>query len=66
MAVPSLTVSLIVILALFADEPKGYIQRVALGILAFVLFGVCLGISPTSRMTGSVRRSSSRFCSASR
>jgi len=42
-ALPSLTVSLIVIVALIADEPKGYIQRVALGIFAFVLFGVCLG-----------------------
>ena len=42
-ALPSLTVSLIVIVALIADEPKGYIQRVALGIFAFVMFGVCLG-----------------------
>ena len=29
--------------AIFADRPKGYIQRVALAILAFTLFGVCLG-----------------------
>ncbi len=43
MALASLTTSAIVILTLLADEPKGYIQRVALGILAFVLFGVCLG-----------------------
>ncbi len=42
-ALVSLTVSAIVIVALFADQPKGYIQRVALGILAFVLFGLCLG-----------------------
>ncbi|HEX5175769.1 MAG TPA: phosphatidate cytidylyltransferase, partial [Chthoniobacteraceae bacterium] len=42
-ALPSLTVSLMVIVALIADEPKGYIQRVALGIFAFVMFGVCLG-----------------------
>jgi phosphatidate cytidylyltransferase len=42
-ALASLTVSLIVIVALFADEPRGYIQRVALGMFAFVLFGVCLG-----------------------
>src|ERR1700744_4490973 len=42
-ALSSLTISLIVIIALFADEPKGYIQRVALGIFAFSLFGVCLG-----------------------
>lgn len=38
-----LTASAIVIFALFADEPKGYIQRVALGLLAFMLFGDCLG-----------------------
>lgn len=43
MALTSLTVSLIVIVALFADEPRGYIQRVALGMFAFVLFGICLG-----------------------
>jgi phosphatidate cytidylyltransferase len=42
-ALSSLTVSLLVIVALFADEPKGYIQRVALAILAFSFFGVCLG-----------------------
>ena len=42
-ALASLTTSAIVIISLFADEPKGFIQRVALGILASVLFGVCLG-----------------------
>jgi len=42
-ALPSLIVSLLVIVALFADQPKGYVQRVALGIFAFLLFGVCLG-----------------------
>lgn len=42
-ALSSLTVSTLVIVALFADEPKGYIQRVALGVFAFSLFGVCLG-----------------------
>jgi phosphatidate cytidylyltransferase len=42
-ALTSLTSSLIVIAALFGDEPKGYIQRVALGVFAFLLFGVCLG-----------------------
>ncbi len=42
-ALASLIVSLIVIVALFADEPRGYIQRVALGMFAFVLFGICLG-----------------------
>ncbi len=42
-ALVPLTGSAIVIFALFADEPKGYIQRVALGLLAFMLFGDCLG-----------------------
>jgi len=42
-ALSSLITSAIVILSLFADEPKGYIQRVALGIFAFVMFGLCLG-----------------------
>lgn len=42
-ALPSLTVSLIVIAGLIRDQPKGYVQRVALGIFAFLLFGVCLG-----------------------
>jgi phosphatidate cytidylyltransferase len=42
-ALVSLTTSLIVIVALASDEPKGYIQRVALGVFAFLLFGVCLG-----------------------
>lgn len=26
-----------------SDRPKGYVQRVALGVLGFLLFGVCLG-----------------------
>lgn len=42
-ALVSLTTSLIVIVALAGDQPKGYIQRVALGVFAFLLFGVCLG-----------------------
>lgn len=42
-ALSSLTISLLVIIGLFDDQPKGYIQRVALGVLAFSLFGVCLG-----------------------
>ena len=42
-ALTSLVVCAIVIVALFADNPKGYIQRVALGIFCFLLFGVCLG-----------------------
>jgi len=43
MALPSLVVSLIVILALLRDNPQGYIQRTATAVLAFLLFGVCLG-----------------------
>jgi phosphatidate cytidylyltransferase len=42
-ALPPLTVSVIAAVAICRDEPKGYIQRVALGILAFLLFGVCFG-----------------------
>lgn len=42
-ALSSLVISLLVIVALLDDQPKGYIQRVALGIFAFSLFGVCLG-----------------------
>jgi phosphatidate cytidylyltransferase len=29
--------------AILADQPKGYIQRVALSILGFALFGTCMG-----------------------
>jgi phosphatidate cytidylyltransferase len=43
-ALQTLIVSIIVIFSLFADQPKGYIQRVALGVLAFMLFGVSLGL----------------------
>ncbi len=35
-------VAAIAIIALFADRPQGYIQRVALGTWGFLLFGVCL------------------------
>lgn len=42
-ALPSLTIVLIAVIALVPDEPRGYIQRVALGVLAFLLFGVCFG-----------------------
>lgn len=42
-ALPSLVVSMIVVFSLFADQPKGYIQRVALGTFAFLLFAVSLG-----------------------
>lgn len=43
MALSSLTVSLLVIVAMVGDRPKGYLQRVALAVFAFALFGVCLG-----------------------
>ena len=42
-ALTSLVVSAVVIFSLFEDQPKGYIQRVALGVLAFLIFGVSLG-----------------------
>ncbi|MDB5336211.1 MAG: Phosphatidate cytidylyltransferase, partial [Planctomycetaceae bacterium] len=42
-ALTSLVVSSIVVLSLFVDQPRGYIQRVALGIFAFMLFAVSLG-----------------------
>jgi phosphatidate cytidylyltransferase len=42
-ALTPLTIALIATTALLRDQPKGYIQRVALGIFAFVLFGVCYG-----------------------
>jgi phosphatidate cytidylyltransferase len=38
-----LTVALIAIGGLIADQPKGYIQRVGLGVLGFALFGSGLG-----------------------
>ncbi len=41
-AMGPLGVAVIAIIALAADRPEGYIQRVALGTLGFLLFGVCL------------------------
>jgi phosphatidate cytidylyltransferase len=38
-----LTVGLIAVTGILPDQPKGYIQRVALGVLGFVLFGSSLG-----------------------
>ncbi len=38
-----LTVSLIVIATIPQDRPKGYVQRVALGVLGFLLFGYSFG-----------------------
>jgi phosphatidate cytidylyltransferase len=42
-ALTPLTVAIIAAIAICRDQPKGYIQRVALGIFAFLLFGVCFG-----------------------
>ena len=36
-------VSLIPMIGAVQDRPQGYIQRVALGVLSFLLFGACLG-----------------------
>lgn len=43
MALSSLTVAAITALAVLQDRPKGYIQRVALALVGYLLFGVCLG-----------------------
>jgi phosphatidate cytidylyltransferase len=42
-ALTPLTVALIAAVAVLADRPKGYIQRVGLGVLGFLLFGTALG-----------------------
>jgi phosphatidate cytidylyltransferase len=42
-ALTPLTICAIASVGILADEPKGYIQRVALGIVGFLLFGTCLG-----------------------
>jgi phosphatidate cytidylyltransferase len=42
-ALTPLSIGVLGMAALLSDRPKGYIQRVALGVLAVVLFGVCLG-----------------------
>ena len=43
MALGPLGVAVIAASATLADRPQGYIQRVALGTLGFLLFGICLG-----------------------
>lgn len=43
LALPALGVILIAAVAILADRPEGYIQRVALGAFGFLLFGVCIG-----------------------
>lgn len=42
-AIPALTTVLIAMVAILPDEPKGYIQRVGLGTIGFLFFGVCFG-----------------------
>jgi len=42
-AVPPLTMVLLAMVAILRDEPRGYTQRVGLGVIAFLLFGHCLG-----------------------
>jgi phosphatidate cytidylyltransferase len=37
------TIGVIAIVAILRDQPQGYIQRVALGVFGFALFGSCLG-----------------------
>jgi phosphatidate cytidylyltransferase len=43
MALTPLTIACLIAGAILADQPKGYIQRVALSVLAFSLFGACMG-----------------------
>jgi phosphatidate cytidylyltransferase len=42
-ALTPLSIASIAAVAILADRPHGYIQRVGLSVLAFVLFGTCLG-----------------------
>jgi len=42
-ALPSLMIALITIVALARDQPRGYLQRVSIATLSFLLFGVCFG-----------------------
>ncbi len=42
-ALTPLTVILLAAVATVADQPKGYIQRVALAVFGFLFFGTCLG-----------------------
>src|SRR5438045_8930513 len=42
-AIPPLTMVLLAMVAVLRDEPRGYTQRVGLGIIGFLLFGHCLG-----------------------
>jgi phosphatidate cytidylyltransferase len=42
-AITPLFIAVMAAVALCADQPKGYIQRVALAVFAFLLFGMCFG-----------------------
>jgi phosphatidate cytidylyltransferase len=42
-ALTPLTIAIIAATAVIRDQPKGYIQRVALAVFAYLLFGVCYG-----------------------
>jgi len=42
-AITPLLIGVMAAVAICSDQPKGYIQRVALGAFAFLLFGVCFG-----------------------
>jgi phosphatidate cytidylyltransferase len=42
-ALPPLTICVIAVVAILADRPRGYIQRVGLSVMGYMLFGVCIG-----------------------
>jgi phosphatidate cytidylyltransferase len=42
-AISPLMIGIIAAVGIWGDQPKGYIQRVGLGVFAFLLFGVCFG-----------------------
>lgn len=42
-AITPMTIAIIAAASLLPDQPIGYIQRTALGVLGFALFGTCLG-----------------------
>lgn len=42
-AIPPLTLVVLAMIAILPDQPGGYIQRVSIGAISFLLFGHCLG-----------------------
>ena len=42
-ALPPLVIVLLAVVGIMRDEPRGYTQRVGLGIFSFLFFGVCIG-----------------------